>query len=157
MLAENGPVHDFTFVLRAFSALHEGCLTLPLWVEPYDNCKFSHNLNNFYRPFHCYWVSAKSGFEVLCSSLLSFSPLTWGLQQLSWIQNSLAFQFKCHHSGSTLSQHAILTLWKTTHFHLHDKKSFIVKVSDVSYNLRQWTQWRSYILCELEDIQCQCI
>lgn len=54
MLAENGPIHDSTFVLRAFSALHEGCLTLPLWVEmTYNNCKFPCNLNNFSRPFHC--------------------------------------------------------------------------------------------------------
>lgn len=54
LLAENGPIRDSTFVLRAFSALHEGCLTLPLWVEmTYNNCKFPCNLNNFSRPFHC--------------------------------------------------------------------------------------------------------
>lgn len=37
-----------------FSALHEGCLTLPLWVEmTYNNCKFPCNLNNLPGPFHC--------------------------------------------------------------------------------------------------------
>lgn len=54
LLAENGPIHDSTFVLRAFSVLHEGCLTLPLWVEmTYNNCKFPCNLNNVSRPFQC--------------------------------------------------------------------------------------------------------
>ena len=104
-----GPIHDSPFVLRAFSALHEGCLTLPLWVEmTYNNCKFPCNLNNVSRPFHCLlfgkcqkWIRGPVPPPVFTRSADTRLPTTFLDVNLE------LFRLKCNHSGSTRRQHGV--------------------------------------------------
>lgn len=61
----NGAIYDSTFVVSAFSASHEGCLTLPLWAKmTYYNCKFAYNLNKFSKHFHHFSAECKKKKEI---------------------------------------------------------------------------------------------
>jgi len=104
---KNRPLYESTFVLRAFRALHEGCLTLPLWLEMTYNIIANSpaiwiNSPDTFSPF----VSRGESRRILrswCFSLFSLISLRrHGSRQLFPKYKSLAFQTsKCHHSGST--------------------------------------------------------
>lgn len=47
--AGNGAAFDSTFVVKAFSASHEGCLMPPLWAGmTYNNCTFPLQFEKFH-------------------------------------------------------------------------------------------------------------